>query len=296
VAVTVVLAACGSGGSSDAGSSSTTSTTITSAAITSTTITPTATTSTTGEQASAFIDIETCDNSSGEGTASGTIENQGSTATAYHLQLGFYDSDSNVLLATASLDTTSVEPGEATDWKVSVSGLGNADVVCHTVKPETGTGGPGPTTSTTSAAAQLEFPCNLVSQAEIDQITGNPLDPGDAQTNHVTEDDASWTERECAWLKLGVETATEVRLGVSRAADFPSGSVGCPPLASSTAVSGVGDQAQWSWNDPGTTVTVGALRVCTGAVLLQVTVTGTTSGDHHLEIARSVAQSALAAI
>jgi hypothetical protein len=283
--VAVVLGACGNGGASDAGQSSTTLTTITST-----------TTATTGEQASAFIDIETCDNSSGEGTASGTIENQGSSATAYHLQLGFYDSDSNALLATGNIDTTSVEPGATTDWKVSVSGLGSADVVCHTVAPETVTGGSGPATSTTSAGAQLEFPCNLVSQAEIDQITGNPLDPGDAQTNHVTEDDASWTERECAWLKLGVETATEVRLGVSRAADFPSGSVGCPPLSSSTAVSGVGDQAQWSWNDPGTTVTVGALRVCTGDALLQVTVTGTTSGDGHLEIARSVAETALAAI
>jgi hypothetical protein len=135
-----------------------------------------------------------------------------------------------------------------------------------------------------------------VSQAEIDQITGNPLDAGDAQTNHVTENDASWTQRECAWLKFGSETATEVRLGVSRAADFPSGSVECPPLFSSAAVSGLGEQAQWSWNDPGTTVTVGTLRVCTGDVLLEVTVTGTTSGDGHLEVARSVADTALAAI
>ena len=34
---------------------------------------------------------------------------------------------------------------------------------------------------------------NLISQQEIEQLAGNPLDRGDASTNHVTEDTANWT-------------------------------------------------------------------------------------------------------
>jgi len=247
----------------------------------------------------AFVDIVTCDNAGGNGDASGTVENQGSTATAYRLQLGFYDSAGNKLLASGSADTATIPPGASGDWQVTVSGLGGADVVCHTVSIDTLSGGASGTTTTptTGSAAAEEFPCDLLTQAEIDEIAGNPLDPGDASTNHVTEDTTQWTARACDWGKLGASEPTEVTLAVSRAADFPSGSVQCPaPPGTSTAVAGLGTSATWAWTDAGTSITVGKLRVCAADALVDVTVSGAGSGAALLAVAKGVAGKVLAAL
>jgi hypothetical protein len=277
----MVLGACGGGTSSSAEKSTATA----------------PTTKAASGQTPVFIDIETCDNNGGNGNATGTIENQGTTATAYRLRVGFYDSATNKLLAEGTVDTATIQPGATGDWKITASGLGSADTVCHTLGVEQSVAGAGGTTTTTGADAAAEFPCNLISQQEIEQLAGNPLDRGDASTDHVTEDTANWTALECAWLKPGAQNPTEVTLAVSRAADFPEGSVQCPPSpASSTVVTGLGEQALWSWTDTGTTITVGKLRVCADNALVDVTVDSAASGDAHLAIARGVAEKALAAL
>jgi hypothetical protein len=246
-------------------------------------------------QTPVFIDIETCDNYGGNGNATGTIENQGTTATAYRLRFGIYDSATNELLAEGTVDTASIQPGATGDWKITASGLGSADILCHTLEVEQTVASDAGTTTGADAAAA--FPCNLISQQEIEQLAGNPLDRGDASTDYVTEDTANWAALECAWLKPGAQNPTEITLAVSRAADFPEGSVQCPPSpASSTMVTGLGEQGLWSWADTGTTITVGKLRVCADKALVDVRVDSAGSGEAHLAVARGVAQKALAAL
>ena len=244
----------------------------------------------------AFVDIQTCDNNGGSGTSSGTVENQGTVATGYHLQIGFYDSATNALLGDASTNTESAEPGASATWAIAVSDLGHAELVCHVMTLEAGGGGATGTTATTTPRVE-EFPCDLITQAEIETIAGNPLDPGDVATNHVTENDATWTDNECAWLSTQSGNPTEITLTVSRAADFPSQTVECPKIiGTTTAVSGVGTSAQWLYSDPGTETTVGQLRVCADNALIGVRVTGSISGSAHLAVARATAQKALAAL
>ncbi len=284
-------AACGSS-SNRASTTSTVATTIPSGAPT------TAPSTGSGGTTPALVDIETCDNNGGTGSASGTVENDGSSPSAYRLQLGVYDSATNKLLATGSVDIATVAPGSTGDWEINTSGLGSADVVCHTISIDPG--GSGSSTSgtpnTTSGSAAAEFPCTLVTQADIEQFAGNPLDAGDAATNHVSEDTANWTEHACSWAKPDASNPTEVTLAVARAADFPSGSVHCPrPVGSSTPVTGLGTSARWSFDASGGAINVGNLRVCTSTLLVDVNVTGPGSNAAQLKVARDVAGKALAA-
>lgn len=277
----LVLAACGGGGGSKASPS-----------------TGTKKQATSGKSATnAFVDIQTCDNAGGEGSATGTIENQGSKAVVYTITIGFYDAK-NKKVGEGEDTTSSVAPGGSADWSVTASGLGSGDLVCHTVDITTGgsTGGGGGTaTSTTSSASAAEFPCDLVSQSDVGQVVGNPVDAGDAVTNHVTEDTVSYTARECSWSGSGA--VDEVRLQVSRAQDNGGKDPGCPPYpGSSVPESGIGTSATWSWVDAGTTSTIGTLRVCSPQGLVDVTISGSTSGDAHLAAARAVAEKALAAL
>lgn len=85
--------------------------------------------------ASAFVDVASCENTSGSGTSSGTITNQGSGDTAYEITIGFYDA-SGKELATASTKTEVAAAGVDVQWSVKASGLGSVssdDLVCKTV-------------------------------------------------------------------------------------------------------------------------------------------------------------------
>ena len=274
----VLFAACGSSGSS-AAKSSTTSKPAT-----------TTTTSSTGDTP-AFVDIETCDNNGGSGSASGTIENQGSTATGYRIRIAFTDASSKKSLTTEQVQLGVIQPGATGQWSLTTTGLGNADVVCHTIELSALSGDSGATGSGTAGA---EFPCDLVAQAEVEQIAGNPLDPGDATTDHVSENRATWTAHSCAWTQPSAQNPTEITIAVSRAADFPSGKVECPSLSSSIPQAGLGTSAQWSLDDAGTTIVVGDLRVCSSDLLLNVHVDGA-DGGVLLTAARAMATKVLAA-
>lgn len=244
----------------------------------------------------AFVDVVECEPAGGTGTSSGTIENQGTEATAYELTIGFYDDTSGKRLATGSVTTGTAAPGATVAWSISAPGVGSIasdDLTCTTVtiKATTATGAP-----TTAAPAQgdAEFPCDIVPAATIAQITGNPLD-GDAITSPTSENSLSWTARTCVWTGVGTTTAQEVTLAVSRPADFAAGSPTCPPApAGATPVAGLGTSATWAWTDPGTEQKVGDLRVCAPAGFVAVRVSGPAGEAAQQAVAKGVAQAALA--
>lgn len=152
------------------------------------------------------------------------------------------------------------------------------------------------TTSTTAGESE-SFPCSLIPQADVEEIAGNPLDEGWASVSQVTENTASWSASVCAWTGPTGSDSTEITLSVSRADDFPSAAVECPEIpGTSTPVLGLGNSAQWSWVDAGTTTTVGELRVCTDDALVHVRIAGAGSGDEQLAIAREAAERSIAAL
>jgi len=221
----------------------------------------------------AFIDIVDCESAGGVGSAAGTIENQGTEPAAYRITMGFFDTAGSKL-GEGTADTVTAAPGAAVDWNVTAGGLGDTEVTCRTVAV-TLAGGAGQASATAgTAGAAGEYPCTLIAEATVERLAGDALEPGDANTFNHDENGVLWTAAECAWLS-SPGPAVEVELEVTDAAGFPSGMVGCPPLAGSTTpVVGLGSSATWSWVDPGTELTVGTLRVCSAASLVDVRVDG----------------------
>lgn len=126
----------------------------------------------------------------------------------------------------------------------------------------------------TTATAATEFPCDVFSQEEIEQLAGNALDPGDMIRNNIDENGVQWAADACTWTNLDDDTATEVTLAVSRADDFPSGSVECPERLGAATISGAGDTAYWEFNDAVESAGIGELRVCSADALIGVQVDG----------------------
>ncbi len=151
--------------------------------------------------------------------------------------------------------------------------------------------------TTTTALADEEYPCSLLTQDEVEQLAGNPLEPGDATTNNITEDSNSFQAAQCDWSSFEGENPVEVTLAVSGSDDFPSGSVECPELPGTTSqLDDIGTQAFWAWNDPGTTLKVGSLRVCTADALVTVDVSSPGDEASTQQVARGVAEATLAAL
>lgn len=185
-----------------------------------------------------------------------------------------------VLLAACGNDDDGAEPQTTADTSPTVE---------ETTATTEGT--------TTTALADEEFPCSLLTQAEVEQLAGNPLEPGDAITNNVTEDTNSFQAAQCDWSSFEGENPVEVTLAVSQDDDFPSGSVECPELPGTTSqLDDIGTQAFWAWNDPGTTLKIGSLRVCTADALVTVDVSSPGDEASTQQIARGVAEAALAAL
>ena len=243
-----------------------------------------------GSAVSVFVDLVTCDNVGGSGSASGTIENMAGEATAYRIRIAFMDGD-GAQVAEGSGDTAEAAAGAAVDWSVSVTGLGGAEVSCRTLDV-TAIAGSGPPAATLIAG---EFPCTLVDRAVVAQLAGNPVEPGDASTVYHDQDGITWTAAECAWLSFE-QDPVGVSLEVTTADGFPSGTLGCPPLPGATGpAEGLGAPAMWAWTDPGTLTTVGTLRVCDPAALVDVRVDGPGGETVLRAVAVGVATAALAA-
>lgn len=138
-----------------------------------------------------------------------------------------------------------------------------------------------------------DFPCDLLTDDEIAQIAGNPLD-GDVMTGDVDENGVQYSARSCVWTGKTPDVAMEVTLNVSTSADFPKGQSTCPPpLDRATPVTGVGESANWLWIDAGTEEKVGELRVCSADNFLKIQTSGTFNEAQQQDVARSIAEKAL---
>ena len=247
-----------------------------------------------GGSVRAFIDIVDCETAGGIGTSAGTIENLDAAPAAYRITVGFFDA-AGTRRGEGTVDTATAAPGAAVVWNVTAGGLGDAEVTCRTVDVTT-IGGAGPASAPAGTVGPAsEYPCTLIPEATVEQLAGNALEPGDADTIHHDENGIRWTAAECAWLSPP-GPAVEVDLEVTKPDGFPSGIIGCPPLAGSTMpVAGLGSSATWSWIDPGTELTVGTLRVCSAGSLVDVRVGGPGDGAALRAVAAGVATAVLAA-
>lgn len=243
----------------------------------------------------AFIDIVDCESAGGVGSAAGTIENQGTEPAAYRVTMGFFDAAGSKL-GEGTADTATAAPGATVDWNVMAGGLGDTEVTCRTVAVGLAGSGAGQTSAPAGTAAAGEYPCTLVAHATVEQLAGNALEPGDANTFNHDENGVLWTSAECIW-SLPPGPGVELELEVTDPAGFPSGSVGCPPLGEpTTPVDGLGPAATWSWVDPGTELTVGTLRVCSAESLVDVRVSGSVDEAALRAAAIGVATEVLAAL
>lgn len=136
-----------------------------------------------------------------------------------------------------------------------------------------------PTDAQPSTTLVEDYPCSLFDLDELGTILGNDLDMGDGVTNNVSEDNVEYVGQECSWSSSTGE-GNELRVQVSEADDFPSGSVDCPPtIGDSTPVSGVGTSAEWNVS-AATELEVGTLRVCAPDAFIIVVVDGPVGEDH----------------
>lgn len=145
----------------------------------------------------------------------------------------------------------------------------------------------------TTSLPEDEYPCDLVTHAEAEQIAGNSLDPGDTLTNNIDENGTQWVAQECTWPNFQDEVPVELTLQVSRADDFPDGDVGCPPLPAGAEITGIGDTAYWAFTEAGDSG-VGDLRVCTADALITTRATGLPDEAALQTKAKALAETAMA--
>lgn len=110
-------------------------------------------------------------------------------------------------------------------------------------------------------AAEGEHPCDVVDGAALDALVGAPLGDGQPAVAGVSENDIHWSAAGCKWE---IEDRIEMQVHLVQADDYEAGEVVCPELSDMvstvTAVPGLGESAQWRYNDSGTE---GELRACT---------------------------------
>lgn len=137
----VVVTTCALVGCSKSAKTGSTTTTTASSSTASTAVTSetTAPAGSSGD-VKAFVDIQECTNAGGSGTATGSIENTGDRTTTYELEIEFRDSSSGKALNSGTVEIPSLPAGGDSGWSVTTSGLGSAEVSCHTLKL---TGTPG---------------------------------------------------------------------------------------------------------------------------------------------------------
>lgn len=111
-----------------------------------------------------------------------------------------------------------------------------------------------------------DFPCDLLSTAEVEGSVGADLDDGRPIENTNIRNDVEWRSRRCRWE--GADQ--EVVLDVAEAAGFASGSVACvEPSSDAVEVTGPGDAAYWTWED---LLVVAELQVCRPDALVIITI------------------------
>lgn len=135
-------------------------------------------------------------------------------------------------------------------------------------------------------------------------IVGGDVSTGEVKKRYLTEDRTNYTASACTWT-LGADgargtggtTARNIALQVSTSADFDGAGVQCLPLITgATPVADLGDEAYWSWTNPGTDHTTGRLRVCTANDLITIQVDGISQEPTAMNAATTLAAAALSAL
>lgn len=139
----------------------------------------------------------------------------------------------------------------------------------------------------------------------ISGITGVKVSPGEAKKRYLTEDRTNYEASACTWVLSGAGSDTSSTIGVpqdltlqvSRADDFEDATVVCPPLMTeSIPVPDLGEEAYWSWTNPGTDATIGRIRTCTSTALITVQIDGISDESVARRLGTTIAAAALEAI
>jgi len=130
-------------------------------------------------------------------------------------------------------------------------------------------------------------PCDVVDVADLETLTGVTLGAGDAMLAGDVENEVRWSATACRWE---IEDQIALDLHLVRADDYDAGEVVCPELSDAVAtvvdVTGLGDSAQWSYDDFGPE---GELRACTATGMVTASIDVGAAGPFDETTLRSIA-------
>jgi hypothetical protein len=119
-----------------------------------------------------------------------------------------------------------------------------------------------------AAADSEDFPCDLVTTEQIDDLLSASLAVDEPRPTQNSRNDAAWTSVKCSWASESPEQ--EIDLDVARADGFASGEVECvEPMSDAQPIdppAGV-DEAYWTWDG---LLVIAELQVCTPDAFVQI--------------------------
>ena len=149
------------------------------------------------------------------------------------------------------------------------------------------------------------FPCSAISQADIENLLNNPLEPASFAVEDAHDDGAAFQAESCSWLSFA-EGSNEITIRVSQASHFPDATVLCPEPSqpqietlipedegtverpSWQSVPNLGNRAWWIYEDP---PGIGNLVVCANEARIAIEVSiGNGDGALALNAGRSLVE------
>lgn len=154
----------------------------------------------------------------------------------------------------ATTDTAAAE-GEATDTTDTTTGADPTDTTDATNLPDT---------TEAEASASDDFPCDLVTTAEVADLVGADLGDGEYSRTQNSQNEFNWTSDKCRWEG----DDQEIVLDIGGAESFASGSLECPDaVMDAVEIDGPGDPVYWIWDG----IRVQAeLQFCTPDAVIEV--------------------------
>ena len=138
--------------------------------------------------------------------------------------------------------------------------------------------------------------CDVVTTGDVADSFEVDIEKDAVGSGSADEQGITWRYRTCSWE---TPDQIEVTLGIATAADFPDGTLGCPPLnylgTPGEPVPGLDDAEAW-WVESGFNEEEGTLRVCTATHLFDIDVdrpSGTVELDTLREQATALAAEVL---
>ncbi len=142
------------------------------------------------------------------------------------------------------------------------------------------------------------YPCSVITQAEVEELLGNPLEYASYAVEEILEIDGGFQTESCSWLSFA-EDSNEVTLHVSQTQHFPGGSILCsaPEVPTNNPendgaeekielvqpISELGDRAWWIYDQ---VIGIGYLQACSDQARVAVEVS-ISRGDQDLALAAS---------